>query len=54
MLTVIKTGQSPRSIFVVTGRNEEKNYTPSGHPNDPHSYDRPSIEEHNNSQCKYS
>lgn len=54
MLTVIKTGQSPRSIFVVTGRNEEINYIPSGHPNDPHSYDRPSIEEHNNSQYKYS
>lgn len=54
MLTVIKTGQSPRSIFVVTGRNEEINYIPSGHTNDPHSYDRPSIEEHNNSQCKYS
>lgn len=54
MLSVIKTGQSPRSIFVVTGRNEEINYISSGHPNDTHSYDRPSIGEHISSQCKYS
>lgn len=54
MLSVIKTGQSHRSIFVVTGRNEVINYIPSGQPNDLHNYERPSIEEHNRGQCKYS
>lgn len=50
----MKTGQSLRSIFVVTGRNEVINYINSGHRNDTHSYDRPSHEECNSIHCKYS